>query len=120
MIYGAQQTIKLIRLSVFPEEGPAGGCSGLSPAPSLFGPPLPSSSLPSESPGRFLCVFLSHCVLLQLTCAGVVLVCPERHSVLSDTGPITKKEPKLAVEHHAKILCQQDFGFQPLPPNPPT
>lgn len=64
MIYGAQQTIKLIRLCVFPEEGPAGGCSGPSPAPSLFEPPLPSISLPLEPPERFsvcVCVFLSHC-----------------------------------------------------------
>lgn len=62
MIYGAQQTIKLIRLCVFPEEGPAGGCSRPSSAPSLFEPPLHSCSLPPESPGRFLCAFLSHCV----------------------------------------------------------
>lgn len=37
MIYGAQQTIKLIRPCVFPEEGPAGGCGKPIPAPSLFG-----------------------------------------------------------------------------------
>lgn len=88
MIYGAQQTIKLIRLCVFPEEGPAGGCSRPSPAPSLFEPPLPSVSLPSELLERLsVCVFLSHCAhkLLQLTCEGCcaclswTLLCALRH-----------------------------------------
>lgn len=129
MIYGAQQTIKLIRLCVFPEEGPAGGCSGPSPAPSLFEPPLPSVSLPPESLEHFFCVCFCLIVhtssLLQLTHEAVVLACPERCSVPSDTGPITNRVPKPTVEHHTMVLCQQDFGFQPLftlrslpPPSP--
>ena len=129
MIYGAQQTIKLIRLCVFPEEGPAGGCSGPSPAPSLFEPPLPSVPLPPEPPERFsVCVSVSLCTrapLLQLTREAVVLACPERRSVPPDTGPSTDRVPKPTAERRTMALCQQDFGFQPLVTllllqNPPT
>lgn len=74
MIYGAQQTIKLIRLCVFPEEGPAGGCSRPSPAPSLVEPPLPSLQ---RHRGGF-CLVVPTSALLQQTCEGVLLVCPER------------------------------------------
>lgn len=68
MIYGAQQTIKLIRLCVFPEEGPAGGCSGPSPAPSLFEPPL--SPPPPELLERLsvcFCLIVHTSTLLWLT-----------------------------------------------------
>lgn len=118
MIYGAQQTIKLIRLCVFPEEGPAGGCSGPSPAPSLFEPPLPSISLPPRVTGAFFCVCFCLAAptssLLQLTCEAVSLACPDRRSGPSDTGPITNRVPKLTAAHHTMVLSQQDFGLQPL------
>lgn len=87
MIYGAQQTIKLIRLCVFPEEGPAGGCSRPSSAPSLFEPPLPSTSLPPESLEHFFffsclcfCLAVPARSLLQLTREAVSLARPERRS----------------------------------------
>ncbi len=116
MIYGAQQTIKLIRLCVFPEEGPAGGCSGPSPAPSLFEPPLPSVSLPPESLERFF----SECFCLTVHTSSLLqLTRPERRSVASYTGLITTRVPKSAVAHHTMVLCQRDFGFQPLFSLPP-
>lgn len=126
MIYGAQQTIKLIRLCVFPEEGPAGGWSGPSPAPSLFEPPLPSNPPPSESQERFL----SHCANGRTPPADPRGCC----APLSRTSLYAPTLARSSLGCHSQpwstntmALCQREFGFQPLlaashrrRPNPPT
>lgn len=117
MIYGAQQTIKLIRLCVFPEEGPAGGCSRPSSAPSLFEPPLPSTSLPPES--------LEHFFSPPSRCAREIppaadprgpfrLLVPNAAPGLRDIGPIAVRVLKLTAAHHTMVLSQRDFGLRPL------
>lgn len=114
MIYGAQQTIKLIRLCVFPKEGPAGGCSGPSPAPSLRAT-TPLQFPPSESPGRSLRVFLSHCAhlswrssLLQMTRGTVLCSVVPNAALCPDNGRTT-------AERRTMLLCRWHFGSEPLP-----
>lgn len=118
MIYGAQQTIKLIRLCVFPEEGPAGGCSRPSSAPSLFGPPLPSNSLPPESPGHFsVCASVLLCTRAHCSSRPARVLCLFVLNA-SDTGLITNTVPKQTAEPPSVLFSQQDFGSQPPPPPP--
>lgn len=91
--------------------------SFLSHPASRHAPPIPS--LPRHQ--GTVCFTVCFCLLFvlmsafhRLTCEGVLLACPERTSVPSDTGPSANRVPEMTVECHTMLLCQQDFGFQPL------
>lgn len=72
--------------------GPAGGCSGPSPAPSLFQPSLPSISLPLESLEHF--PPRARVPSCSWPRRAVVLACPERLSRRpSDRGPTAERAP---------------------------
>lgn len=128
MIYGAQQTIKLIRLCVFPEEGPAGGCSRPSSAPSLFEPPLPSPPLPSLRshwsiffPCLCFCLAVPVRSLLQLTHEAVSLARPERRSGPFRHWPDRRQGAKAnrGTPHNGPLSAGLWLAATFYPPKPP-
>lgn len=114
MIYGAQQTIKLIRLCVFPEEGPAGGCSGPSPAP-LPRATAPLQFPPSESLGRSLRVFLSHCAHLSWRTSLLRLTRGTALCSAVPNAPLCPDNGRTTAERRTMLLCRWDSGSEPLP-----
>lgn len=94
MIYGAQQTIKLIRLCVFPEEGLVGGYGSSFPAPSLV-----------ETPAK---VKLPPCTWGHCSFWPTGPSCPELCSLALPWRPRGGHAGSMS-------LCQQDFGSPPPP-----